>query len=165
MDKLDGSGVVYQFLSAQGAEWYQLTQWNAQLQARLVQVVSPFFPTLTLSEDPRLQIEQALKNVSPPSPLWRFLKALGVVKHVVAYQMSALTFQENKISVQLQVKDFSQLNALETALRRGGITVHQSQLVEESRAFRLLELSKATQKRFKKAASLGVSARHKSVGC
>ena len=52
VDKLDGSGVVYQFLSAQ-VEWYQLTQWNAVAGA-LSAGGDLFHPV----RDPRLQIEQ-----------------------------------------------------------------------------------------------------------
>lgn len=122
------------FLSVLGLKAFLLHQLHAKeavVDEKIKVIYHDFFPEATQAISPRFRIEQFLKTHASDiqSPFWQLLNKMSNVfsksdmEHDL--QIEHIQFQDQKLSVRLNAKNFAALEAFEQQLKKQQVTVTQ----------------------------------------
>lgn len=132
------------FLLSKSVQWYTLNQEIKQTEQQIAQVYRTFFPDARQIVNPKFRINQLLKTASlgRNQTIWTLLSAVADTLPLPQFQVLAMRYQNQSLSIQLTAQDFSTLEQLQLKLRQSGVQVRQAKAaLQEKQVLATLELN------------------------
>lgn len=118
---------IVSLLICQSIILFSLNHRLKNVDAEIATQYRAFFPSAKQIISPRFRIEQLLKHQHPSTSLWILFDKLEQASQGIVYHLQNCEFNHQKLSLTLELKQYEDLEKLETRLRQQHLQVKQTQ--------------------------------------